>query len=107
VVVINHGRLFFDGPLNSIVERFSEHKIIKLRFHNGRMPERFDDYAEVLELAPPTVTLRVPRAAVAELTGRMLAAHQIDDVTVLERPIEEVISEVFTSAEPIDRPVGL
>lgn len=106
VVVINHGRLFFDGPLSAIVERFSEHKIIKLRFHNGQMPERFDDYAEVLELAPPMVTLRVPRAAVAELAGRMLAAHAIDDITVLERPIEEVIGEVFASEAPIESPAA-
>jgi ABC-2 type transport system ATP-binding protein len=97
VVVINHGRLVFDGRLSEIVERFSAHKIVKLRFHNGSMPERFDAFGEVVELSPPTVTLKVARSRVAELTGRMLAEHAIDDVAVEEIPIEEVIGEVFAA----------
>ncbi len=100
VVVINHGRLVFDGGLAQIVEQFSRHKILKLRFHEGHMPERFDAFGEVLELSPPTVTLKVERADVAALTGRMLAEHRVDDVAVEEIPIEEVIGEVFAIAAP-------
>jgi len=98
VIVINHGCIIFDGRLGEIIERFSEHKIIKLRFHNGQMPDSLDAHGEVLEYAPPTVTLRVKRSDVARLTGQMLSAHRVDDVTIEERPIEEVIGEVFTGA---------
>ncbi|HRX87713.1 MAG TPA: ABC transporter ATP-binding protein [Phycisphaerae bacterium] len=104
VVVINHGRLVFDGLLSEILERFSRHKIIKLRFHDGQMPERFDAFGEVLELSPPTVTLKVERAEVARLTGRMLAEHAVDDVAVEEIPIEEVIGEVFSTPVPQAEP---
>jgi len=100
VIVINHGRLIFDGPLAEIVERFSEHKIIKLRFHNGDMPRDVEQFGEVMELAPPTLTLRVRRDRVATLTGRMLSSYRVDDVTIEERPIEEVIGEVFAQSAP-------
>jgi len=100
VVVINHGKLIFDGQLSAIIERFSRHKIIKLRFHNGHMPQSFDAFGEVLELSPPTVTLKVDRAEVARLTGQVLAQHAVDDVAVEEIPIEEVISEVFSAPAP-------
>jgi ABC-2 type transport system ATP-binding protein len=103
VVVINHGKLIFDGQLSAIIERFSRYKILKLRFHNGQMPERFDEFGEVVELSPPTVTLKVDRAEVARLTGRMLAEHAVDDVAVEEIPIEEVISEVFAAPVPTER----
>jgi len=98
VIVINHGKVIFDGQLSQIIERFSQHKIIKLRFHNGHMPERFDDFGEVVDFSPPQVTLKVGRADVARLTGRMLAEHVIDDVAVEEIPIEEVIGEVFAAS---------
>ncbi len=100
VIVINHGKIVFDGHLNDIVERFGRYKLVKLRFHDGRMPDNLDRFGEVLELTPPTVTLKVERADVASLTGHMLSSYRIEDVAVEETPIEEVIGEVFTSSAP-------
>lgn len=101
VLVINHGRLMFDGPLAQIVERFSEHKVIKLRFHDGSMPDNTSQFGEVMEIAPPTLTLKVRRDQVAELTGKMLSSYQVDDLTIEERAIEEVIGEVFAQSSPV------
>ncbi len=101
VVVINHGRLVFDGKLSEIVERFSQHKIIKFRFHEDQMPDNFDTFGEVLELTAPTVTLKVDRAQVSELTGHFLANYVVDDIAIEEIPIEEVIGEVFSAEAPV------
>src|ERR1700755_2592440 len=35
VIVIDHGRIFFDGPLHSIIDRFSGYKIINLTFQDA------------------------------------------------------------------------
>ena len=32
VIIIDHGKIFFDGPLSAIIDRFSGHKIISLTF---------------------------------------------------------------------------
>jgi ABC-type Na+ transport system ATPase subunit NatA len=32
VIIIDHGRIFFDGPLDSIIDRFATHKILDLTF---------------------------------------------------------------------------
>src|ERR1700721_2726807 len=32
VLVIDHGKIFFDGPLDEIIDRFSGHKILSLTF---------------------------------------------------------------------------
>ncbi|MGL4463696.1 MAG: ABC transporter ATP-binding protein, partial [Planctomycetia bacterium] len=37
-IVINHGRLFYDGSLEGIVSKFSNHKIVTVRFAGG-VPE--------------------------------------------------------------------
>src|SRR6201995_1890383 len=35
VIVIDHGKIFFDGPLSDIVDRFSGHKILRLTFEKA------------------------------------------------------------------------
>ena len=35
VIIIDHGRIFFDGPLSAIIDRFATHKIVSLSFANG------------------------------------------------------------------------
>src|SRR5947208_3043419 len=35
VIIIDSGRIFFDGPLSAIIDRFATHKIVGLSFANG------------------------------------------------------------------------
>ena len=38
VVIINHGRIMYDGSLLGIVDQFSSHKVLTLQFGDGEMP---------------------------------------------------------------------
>jgi ABC-2 type transport system ATP-binding protein len=96
VMIINHGKLIHDGRLSDIVDRFAGYKIVTLRFHDGRMPERIETSGEILQVAPPTATLRLPRESIAEQAGRLLARYPIDDLSVEDPPIEEVISRIYS-----------
>ena len=99
VMVINHGRLIHDGPLIDIIHRFAHHKLVTLRFHDGSIPDKFDAFGDVVELDPPSVTLRMPRDSVAQRTGALLQSYEIDDLNVEDPPIEEVIGMMFADAE--------
>ncbi len=97
VLIIDHGRIMFDGPLNAIVDRFSTHKIVSFTFEAAAQRD-FTMFGEVTEQTPQTVLLRVPRARVAETCREVLAHEKVLDVTVEELPIEEVIRQVFQQA---------
>lgn len=97
VLVINGGSLVHDGPLSEIVDRFAGYKILKLRFQDGTMPDCFDDVGEVIELDPPNVAFRLPRASVAQQAGRLLAEYEINDISIEDPPIEDVIGELFAT----------
>jgi ABC-2 type transport system ATP-binding protein len=94
VIVIDHGRIFFDGPLNDIIDRFSGHKVISLTFAD-KQDRDFSTLGEVVEQTPVSVQLKVPRAKVTEVARQLLSACSVSDINVQELPVEEVIRQLF------------
>ena len=94
VIIIDHGRIFFDGPLNSIIDRFATHKILSLVFE-GPVQGDFKQFGEVVEQTPQSVVLKVPRTRVTETCRQLLGNHNVTDINVQELPVEEVIRQLF------------
>jgi ABC-2 type transport system ATP-binding protein len=99
VVIITQGQIKYDGSLSGIIDRFSSHKIVTLQFAEDRMPSDLAQYGDVVEMAEPKAKLRIQRSRVAEALARVLAHHAIEDVSVEEPPLEEVIADVFARAD--------
>jgi ABC-2 type transport system ATP-binding protein len=102
-VVINEGEIKHDGPLAEIVDRFSRHKLISLQFAGADLPADLERYGTVVERRPPRVKLEVDRQQVPEVLTSLLSRYTIEDVSVHERPLEEVIAEFFTNGRQIAR----
>jgi ABC-2 type transport system ATP-binding protein len=94
VLVIDHGKIFFDGPLDEIIDRFSGHKILSLTF-DKQVTRDFSGFGEVIEQTPMSVQLKVPRAKVTETCRKLLEACDVSDINVQEVPVEEVIRQLF------------
>lgn len=93
VIVIHNGKLLFDGDLAHLVEHFSAFKTISVTLANGGADLK--PYGEVLSQDGSRATLRVPKAETARATARLLSEQQVDDLTVEDPPIEDVIEMVF------------
>lgn len=98
-IIINDGQIKHDGPLAEIIERFSLSKVIQLQFAVDETPGNLERFGEVLEFIPPRAKIRVERSRVPEVLGALLAEYRIEDVGVQDRPLEEVIAEMFASTE--------
>ncbi len=94
VLIIDHGRLFFDGPLDSIVDRFASYKILNLTFSEASSID-LTEYGTVIEQSPGSVRLRVSKDKVTQVCRDLLERFTISDFGVGEVPIEDVIGEVF------------
>jgi ABC-2 type transport system ATP-binding protein len=103
VIVIHHGTLLYDGGLPGLIARFSPHKTIIVEFEDGIAIDEdeltgFDEGGTVeIERSAIGATLRVPKSQTARITGRLLSAFPVADLTVEDPPIEEVIERVFAS----------
>ncbi|MCE9587469.1 MAG: ATP-binding cassette domain-containing protein [Verrucomicrobia bacterium] len=98
VILIDHGRLFFDGSLVEVVSRFTSTKIIEAEF-SAPLPEGFLPPGKVLAHNPLQIKIEVPRAEVPRACTALLSGGQVIDLSVQEVPIEEVIRRVFGSQQ--------
>lgn len=95
IVVIDKGKIIFDGDLSNLVERMSSDKIVKLQLEHPQERSVLSQYAEVKSLEGLHAELLVPRLEVSRISARLLAELPIADVTIEDPPIEEVIGRVF------------
>jgi ABC-2 type transport system ATP-binding protein len=93
VIVIHHGRILFDGALASLADEFAAYKTIGVVLANGAAP--LDAYGEIVLHEGDRVSLRVPKAETSRVAARLLADHEVLDLTIEEPPIEDVIESVF------------
>jgi ABC-2 type transport system ATP-binding protein len=98
VILIDHGRLMFDGPLDRIVERFAGNKIVEAKFS---APASCDlgSLGRVLEQTPDRVRIETSRGQVAAVCRALLDRAPVADLTVTEPPIEEIIRQFFGGKE--------
>ncbi len=107
VIVIHHGSLLYDGDLPGLVRNFSPHKTIVVEFEEGATIEHDEstlrsligEDGEIVESSTIGLTIRVPKTDTARVTGQLLGALPIADLTVEDPPIEDVIERVFSSGQ--------
>ena len=97
VIVIHHGRILFDGDLSKLVNQFSSYKTLSLSLQNPDVD--LSKYGEVVSKEDGRVTLRVPKAQTSQVTAKLLSELQVDDLTVEDAPVDDVIDQVFSQKE--------
>jgi ABC-2 type transport system ATP-binding protein len=93
VIVIHQGKLLFDGNLDELVARFSALKTISVTLNSSAVD--LNQYGEVFSQDGLEIKLRVPKSATPQITARILAEQNVEDLTVEDPPIEDVIEKIF------------
>jgi len=94
VILIDHGRVIFDGPLDDIVEKFAATKIVEAKFVKPATGD-FSAMGKILEQKPDEIRIEVARNKVAEICRAVLDTAPVADISITEPPIEDVIRQVF------------
>ena len=105
VLLIYQGELIYDGSLDGLLDRFAPYREVQIELVNAVPPdvENFrqllSNYGEVETLEGQAVRLLVRRENLTETVARILAELEVQDLTVTDPPIEEVIGRVFQSGK--------
>ncbi len=103
VIVIDRGRLIYDGDLRALSLKMRPDKRILVRFANGDGAARGDlsRFGEVVSSEPEQATIQVAAEEVSQAVARILGALPVADLTVEDPPLEEVLSELFRSSRRV------
>lgn len=97
VIIIDHGRIMYDGSLDKLVEKYADFKIIIAQFKSNKI-----DKADLVKIGKinyfeaQKVSLTVPKNKIKQAATAILSKFPIEDLTIEEPEIEEVIRLVFS-----------
>lgn len=96
VVIIDHGKILFDGPLSDVVAKYADHKTIVATFDGEVTREDLAKIGQVQEFDLPKATINVARADTSKKASQLLNEFSVVDLTIEEPPIEDIIRELFS-----------
>jgi ABC-2 type transport system ATP-binding protein len=100
VLVINHGRLTYDGSLDELVRRTRPDKYVSLRFEGTVSLATLEALGgRVVEHDAGNAVIQVNAATMKSVVTGALANLPVLDLKVEDAPIEEVLADVFARDE--------
>lgn len=95
VIIIDKGKIIYDGLLDKIVKQYVKDKYITMRFLNPVDKVDVSKFGKVIKFAEDTATISVPREDVPGVSAKMLEALPVDDVDIKEMDLDDVVRMIF------------
>ena len=95
IIVIDKGKLLYDGDFRALIERVAPYKILRLQFEQAVSCEQLAPFGKVDTCDGLTAVLHVPRDRAPEVAAQLLTQIKVDDVTFEDPPVEDIIRQVF------------
>jgi ABC-2 type transport system ATP-binding protein len=95
VMVIDKGRLIYDGSLPELVRRVRPDKRMILRFSRPVERRDLDALGSVIEHRDAEAIVQVSKDALQSAVARALSSLPLTDLTVEDPPLEEVMRDLF------------
>ena len=96
IIVIDRGKLLYDGDFQALVERVAPHKIVRIKLEQPIERTALEPYGTIDTLDGVEGSLLVGRDETSRVAARLLSDLPIVDVTIEEPPVEEIIGELFS-----------
>jgi ABC-2 type transport system ATP-binding protein len=95
VIIINHGRILFDGLLSDLIKKRAPYKIIKVIFDRKVEEKDVKEFTGTVTFSYPQWEVRVAQSRANTLASQILKKLPVGDITIEDPGIEDVISRFF------------
>jgi ABC-2 type transport system ATP-binding protein len=102
VLVIDHGRVIFDGALGELVQRIRPDKRVQLRLSRPVARRDLEPLGTIVQYGEEAVTLQVSHDRLQSSVQRALTQLPLRDLSVEDPPLEEVMRELFARGAKTD-----
>ena len=101
VILLQQGRVVFDGPLEKVIEEHARHRVIVAHFEEladtTQLPSPESLPAEVLAFDRHHIQLSVARENVSDCARELLSSFPVSDFTIEEVDVGTVIERIFAA----------
>ncbi len=96
LIMINEGKIIFDGLLKNLVQKYSEQKKIDITLIKP-LPKDFETPEDIeCNYEFPQLRINTQKENIAGILSYMLKKVEFSDVTIEDEPIEEIIKKMFS-----------
>ena len=99
VIVINFGKIVFDGLLTELVKKKAPYKLISFMERNKDNFVKIKKLGKIIEQDFPKLTIRVSSKDSNRIASQILDNFTVEDLTIEEADIAEIIREVFEKSK--------
>ncbi|HWA27608.1 MAG TPA: ABC transporter, partial [Lacunisphaera sp.] len=97
VIVIDHGKKIYDGDLDAIAGAGARQRIIRFKPRDASFPAGWQPaQGSAKDGEDGELVLHVPSEHVTTVCSQILAQGPVDDITIQDVPLEDIISELFS-----------
>lgn len=98
VIVIDRGKVIFDGTVKSFKEKYAWYKLIDLQLADNHINTNLNlKGVKILSKEKLNLKLEVDikKISVKEVIDKLLNTYQVADITISEMPMEEIIANIY------------
>lgn len=97
VIIIDHGRIIFDGLLKDLFERFAPHKTLHVTFEGKGIKQKdIEKFGEVTSFTSHAASINVPRNVAKDNAIKLLTSKlPVDDILIDEAKVEDIVRMIF------------
>jgi len=97
VIVIDKGRLRFDGKLADLTHSLRPEKRVALRLSRPLQPEELERFGRITERSEDRVVFQVSQETLRDRIGHLIAELPVVDLTVEDPPLEDILRDLFAA----------
>lgn len=101
VMIIDHGRLLYDGTYQNLTDQYADTKSIDMTFRNEVSKSQLEPFGIVREHRPLSARIEIPRKDATKIVTELLRIFPIEDISIHEESMEEIVSEIFQNSPDV------
>lgn len=95
IIIIDAGKLIYDGSLDNLMKRYADYKIITLHFIGKIDGKKLSYFGKIKFISDNQAVLQIPQGQAKKVVVQLLDSFNITDLTVEKPELEDIISIIF------------
>lgn len=97
VIIIDQGKIIYDGLLEKIINKFAPYKVMKVDFDKKADVAELEELGKVEKYSDNFVEIKIKKGEVSEKTAKLLSEFNVADLTIEDPAVEDIIRDIFNS----------